>query len=125
MTSEWSGHFQEGDGWVTNYDEGEFAFTMWVHEPSHRCVTVMRSPRKTWVGPVWGAEPASKDANGFHVTCRIHDEHGNPIEGEGFWVESFALAIKLGRKYREAVIGQRYLPTGAVQLTLDDAMGTS
>lgn len=110
------------DGWTTCRDaDGEFGFALWTHEPSHRCVSVHQCGRKNWTGPVWGAEPADGFATGFSVTCRVHDELGNPESGEGFWVASFALAWKLGAKYREAVLGERHVPDVATQLTLDDA----
>ena len=118
-----TGHFREGDGWVTTRDDdGTFGFMMWVHEPSHRCVAVHATRRCNWIGAVWGDEPADRNAPGYSVTCRVHDELGNPVEGEGFWVASFECALLQAQKYRAAVLADRYKPSSAVQLTLDEAV---
>lgn len=115
---------RDDNGLTTFRDpDGEFGFALWVHEPSSRCVSVHRTKRHQWSGDVWGPEPSS-DTDGFSVTCRIHDEHGNPESGEGFWVESFALAWKLGAKYREAVLGERYRPGVMEQKDLFDTGGS-
>lgn len=123
--SSWDGHFQEGDGWVTHRDDdGVFAFTMWVHEPTHQCVVVHRTARRSWIGAVWGAEPEDKEnALGFSVTCTVRDEGGEPVSGDGFWIASFGYALKLANKYRDSVLSQRYQPSTMTQLTLDAALG--
>jgi len=98
---------------------------MWLHEPSHRCVTLVETPRRNWVGPVWGPEPASKDVMGYDVCCTIRDDGGCPIEGDGFWTESLALALKTAREMRRHVLGERPPVSRAEQLTLDDALAAS
>lgn len=119
----------KAEGWtawpVENeaHGPGEWGFIMWQHVPSQRCLTVDGCRRSTWDGPVWGVEPPSPEADGYCVVLRVHDEWGNPVSGEGFWLQSLGLALKLATKIRSGVLEGRFRP-GAVQLTLDDIGGS-
>lgn len=118
MTAEGWRHMDADVGEESDYDS-----YFWTHPPSSRVVAIDQCRRSQWRGPVWGPEPTEEQTPGYCVTLRVHDEWGNPIEGDGFWIESFGLAVKLGREIRRHVLGERAMPTERTQLTLDDAIG--
>jgi len=107
------------EGWI---EIGEQTFTdlLWMHVPSHQSVQVFELPRKNYEGPVW-AEPADPDAIGYVVCSRTHDDDGNPILCEGFWIESYGRALKFARETRNRIHSAQQ-PKAGLQLTFDDAL---
>ena len=85
---------------------------MWLHPPSFRSVTLEGpSPRKTerfdCLGvPCLHGEPADPATEGYLVFCRVHDHLGNPIEGSGYWIESYAEALTHARKIRTSILAE-------------------
>jgi len=79
----------------------------WIHWPSNRSVVLDEDmERRNCHVPTWGPEPTSPETVGYFVGCSTHDEHGNPIFGDGFWVESYATALRLARRIRESILAE-------------------
>lgn len=112
----------QAEGWREIGDQELFIDLLWVHVPSSRCLTVTEYERKNVDSPVWGAEPEDPETSGYLVCLRVHDSLGNPISGDGFWIQSFGHAVKLAREIRKQVLGERGEVTRAEQLTLDDVL---
>lgn len=93
------------EGWGTMPGADDYLF--WLHAPSQRSVMLESCRRHNAVMPCWGPEPSDPQANGFVVACRTHDEHGNPIFGDAFWVESYATAIRMARRIRQSILDER------------------
>jgi len=109
------------EGWRPVGDD--CTWLLWLHAPSERTVSISPSRRDRWTGPTWGAEAAAPETEGYIVVVRRHDDLGNPVEGAGFWVESWGLAIRLGRAIRRHVLAERRpgrTPGVLDQLTLGD-----
>jgi hypothetical protein len=117
MRAEGWRHMDEIAGNESTFDE-----YWWLHPPTRQSVTIAQSKRRQWIGPVWGNEPESTEADGYCVTLRTHDQWGNPIQGDGFWIASFGHAVKLGREIRRAVLVERPIPTARDQLNFDDLL---
>ena len=80
---------------------------MWVHAPSHRCITLHAAPRQQCEVPCWGPEPADPKTAGYFVACRVHDEDGgDPLYGDAFWVESYTTALKVARRTRLDILAE-------------------
>jgi hypothetical protein len=110
------------DGWhVIGGD-----WIMWTHAPTHRavCVDGLFKWSQTRRIPHWGCEKPLPDDEGYVVSCRVFDDLGNPTSGNSFFVKSYALAIRLGRRIREDILAERPINTSE-QLTLDDVRSTS
>jgi hypothetical protein len=95
------------EGWRECGDQTTELDVFWCNPPTSQCIQVVQCRRREWRGPVWGPDPWSPDVRGYCVTLRVHDEHGNPVSGEGFWVVQRELALKLARQIREHVLGKR------------------
>lgn len=84
---------------------------IWLHEPSHRCVSVREASWDRCSGiPAAYGEPSKPDADGYIVGCAVHDENGNPTDGECFWIESYGQAVRHARAIRRSVIGAKPMP---------------
>lgn len=97
---------------------------MWLHPPSCRCVAI-EGPI-AWEScmqiPAVPSAPASADVEGYLVACRVHDELGNPVDGDIFWVESYGCALRYARRIRSLILEGSPLPAErAKQLSLFDA----
>ena len=104
------------EGWRVLIDE----LLVWTHVPSLQSVSVDGCKRKNAVMPAFPNEPASPDADGYLVCQRAHDEQGNPIDGSGVWVESYALAIKTARELRQRIMNDHPILSPLGQLNFDD-----
>lgn len=94
----------------------------WLHPSSQRTVHIGNYQWKNVSGiPAFHGPPTDPKTLGFVVACRIHDEHGNPIEAGSFWIESLTDALKWARRMRAAILAESPLPQGE-QLTLDDLL---
>ena len=119
------GEEMKAEGWNAYCAEGGGGVLIWCHEPSHRAVSVMDWRRSQYVGPVWGPEPASPNADGYVVSFARRNEHGEPLAEDAtacFWIESYTAALRHARALRASILADRYQPPAAVQLTLDDAL---
>lgn len=98
-------------GW-RSYTGGDHDGVMlsWYHCPSQRAVTISDSPRDCTIGPAPWGEPASSDAEGFCVSCRVHDELGNPVSGEIVWIESLGMALRFAVALRESILADHPRP---------------
>jgi hypothetical protein len=92
----------QAEGWIVIGGESLY----WIHPPSNRCINLHDAPRDQCQVPCWGPEPADPNQKGYFVACRVHDELGNPLYGDAFWVESYAVAIKVARKLRAAILAE-------------------
>jgi hypothetical protein len=90
------------EGWITIGGDD----IMWMHPPSQRCVVVDASTRDTCDVPCWGPEPPDPKTNGYFVACRVHGEGGDPLYGDAFWVEGYAVAIRVARNIRSAILAE-------------------
>jgi hypothetical protein len=95
----------------------------WLHIPSSRSVAV-----DSWRWDqcrriqAWPEPPTDPKADGWVVSCREHDELGNPTRGTCFWIASWAEALRRGRLLRASILAEYKPATHAEQLTLDDAL---
>lgn len=93
---------------------------LWLHAPSRRAVNVREA--------TWGScrriahresSTPSADADGYLVECSYRDELGWPIEGDVFWVGSYAIAVREARRIRQAILDETpATPPGVEQLSL-------
>ncbi len=96
---------------------------MWMHPPSRRVVSVDGPiARASCKMAVYGDEPADPAEKGYCVALRKHDEHGNPYEGDAFWIASYGAAVRLARRIRQAVLDERPIAEASRQLTLDEML---
>lgn len=93
----------KAEGWI-GIGEGHH---MWLHLPSHRCLVIDASPRGESRIPCWGPEPADPKTPGFFVACRVHEESGEPLFGDCFWVESYETALRLARRIRATILNEK------------------
>lgn len=93
----------KADGWIAMGDRHIF----WMHPPSQRCVTLEPSSRGECQVPCWGPDPTDPNAPGYFVVCRVHDEGGDPLFGDAFWIEDYALGLRLARRIREDILNER------------------
>lgn len=101
------GEGMHGEGWWSVGDEDR-DHLFWMHEPSRRVVSIENHPRSACKSlPALPGEPADPSAAGYLVMCRKHDEHGNPCEGTGFWIESFGKAVRHARAVRASIIAEQ------------------
>ncbi|HEY2512776.1 MAG TPA: hypothetical protein VGI39_18040 [Polyangiaceae bacterium] len=92
------------EGWIV--PGGDHIY--WLHPSSSRSVSVEGPIARGRCGsPCWGPEPASPETRGYWVACREHDEHGNPVEGKGYWVESYGVAVRQARALRRSLLEER------------------
>jgi hypothetical protein len=77
---------------------------MWIHTPSSRCLVVHTTYRHHAAVPCWGPEPEDPHAEGYFVACRVHDDGGEPMFGDAFWVQSYATALRVARQIRVAIL---------------------
>jgi hypothetical protein len=68
-------------------------------------------------------EPIDPTTQGYVVRCCVHDEGGEPVHGDGFWVASYGEAVVHARKIRQHILDERRAHVGGQQLTFDDALG--
>lgn len=108
------------DGWQACGGD----YLLWMHPPTQRAVSI-DGPFKwhlTRLVPAWGNAPLAPDDEGYVVSCRYFDDLGNPVKGDAVFVSSYALAVKLGRRIRRSILGERPLVFASAQLTLDDVL---
>lgn len=121
----------QAEGWIdiaADCGSDEHIHFVWLHPPSRQCIRVWELPRKTWIGPVWGPEPADPLTVGYLVGSYTGDEDGNPDpdgRGGSAWVASLGLALKLARQMRASILDGRYRPPAEIQLTFDDAIDSA
>ncbi len=119
------GSEMKAEGWTVVGGD----WIMWLHPPTQRSVCV--DGPYAWCDarvPTLFDVPTDPQTQGYVVSCRTHDEHGNPVEGESFWVESYGEAVRHARRIRQTIVEERERHRSAVtviadQLTLDDAAG--
>lgn len=118
MTDRELGPEMKSEGWRVR--GGEWIY--WVHAPSNQSVDVDAYPRCNVDSPAFPDEPPDPNTPGYLVSCRQHDELGNPVSGDGVWVESYALAIKTAREIRARILSEQEQKRwkSSPQLTLDD-----
>lgn len=94
---------------------------MWCHPPSNRVVAV--TGPIAWGCcqniPAWGVIDPRKEDDGYLVQSYFADEHGNPETGDVIWIASYGRAIKLARRIRADILGEKPVPSFA-QLSLGD-----
>ncbi|MFI5297360.1 MAG: hypothetical protein ACHREM_04620 [Polyangiales bacterium] len=85
---------------------------MWMHPPSKRVIAVHECLWSQCVGvPAVPSAPATPDADGYAVSCTVHDDLGNPTEeGANFWIESYGFAVRYARAIRRAILGDAPIP---------------
>lgn len=106
------------EGWLRIGDN----YVTWHHPPSARVLSVWRLKRRECGMGCWGPEPEDRETEGYSVTLRVHDDLGNPIRGDGFWVQDYDTALTLARKIRREVLADKYVPPAMRQMTLDEAI---
>lgn len=80
---------------------------LWLHSPSHRCLSVSGPcTRESCQVPCWGQEPEDRQAMGYFVACRVHDDLGNPLYGDAFWTSSYGQALRLARRIRADILAE-------------------
>jgi hypothetical protein len=96
---------------------------IWLHIPSHRSVSVEDYlwEQCTRV-PALPEAPADPKTEGWVVSCRVHDELGNPIQGTCFWMESWASALRQARLLRASILAEHAPHPHVEQLTLDELL---
>jgi hypothetical protein len=110
------------EGWIVVGGD----WIMWLHPPSKRCVVIEGPmPRKTqgvdsMAIPAVHGEPSDPATEGYLVICSRNDQHGNPIAGDSFWVESYGEAVRRGRAIRQSILDAKRPVDGAEQLTFDN-----
>lgn len=73
--------------------------------------------------PAVPGPPDDPKAEGYVVSCLVHDELGNPTEqGQNFWIQSYGAALRHARAIRAAVLAETATPPPTAQLTLDDVI---
>jgi hypothetical protein len=92
----------KAEGWIVMRGDDIW----WIHAPSNRCIDMHSALRKQCGVPCWGPEPADPETPGYFVACRVHDENGNPLYGDAFWVESYAVALRMARRIRAAILAE-------------------
>lgn len=103
------------EGWIVIGDDA----VTWMHPPSSRVLNVWRHRRRECASMgCWGPEPTDPETEGYSITLRVHDDMGNPVSGEGFWIASYDQALVLARRIRAAVMARPTPPMR--QLTLDE-----
>jgi len=97
---------------------------IWMHPLSKRSVSV-DGPMKREMArvPSLFDAPCDPSTDGYVVSCREHDDFGNPTKGENFWVESYGRAVAHARRIRKSILDQVARVSSGEQLTLDDAVG--
>lgn len=90
------------EGWIVVGDDA----IMWIHHPTRRCIELHPAPRKQCRVPCWGPEPTNPYAPGYFIACRVHNDDGDPLYGDGFWVESYARALRLARQIRVDILAE-------------------
>ena len=93
---------------------------MWAHPPSHKTVS-LDGPierQRSFELPAYHGEPSDPATLGYVVLCTMHDELGNPIRSDGYWVASYSEALRGARRTRKNVLGEPPAPAG-LQLGLD------
>lgn len=108
------------EGWRVLIDE----LLVWTHAPSLQSVSVDSCKRKNAIIPAFPNEQASPDSDGYIVCQSVHDEQGNPIDGSGVWVASYALAIKTARELRRRIMNDHSILSPLGQLNFDDFLAT-
>jgi hypothetical protein len=109
----------KADGWIVV--GGEWMF--WGHTPSRQCVDLDEYRRDRVDSPAFPEEPADPQTVGYLVSCRVHDEQGNPTgEGWGVWIESYSLALKTAREVRARVLSEAPTFDASKQMTFDDVL---
>ena len=106
------------DGWRIIGGE----WMVWMHPPSAQVVSLDAYPRENVNSPAFPTEPKDPKTNGFLVSCNVHDENGNPCEGWGVWIESYAYALKLARELRQRIILDRPTFSPSKQVTFDELL---
>lgn len=108
------------DGWVVVGGDDIY----WLNPPSKRsvCIDAIKRGNAIMPGLTEADETAPDDREGFCVLCRRHDEHGNPEEGDCFWTESFAEAVRRARAIRRSILAEKPKVDASVQMTLDDVL---
>jgi hypothetical protein len=94
---------------------------MWLHPPSERSVGVDGPIQWSSCHGIAAVPEAPKDpaTYGYLVSARRHDEFGNPVDGDSFWIESYATALRHARRIRLLILGAERVPA-PTQMTLDD-----
>jgi hypothetical protein len=96
---------------------------MWLHPPSKRSVSVDGPmKRENAFVPSLLDAPCDPQADGYVVSCREHDDHGNPMRGENFWVESYGRAVAHARRIRKSILDEMPSVATSEQLTLDEVL---
>lgn len=104
------------EGWIAIGD-----WITWLHVPSHRSVSVEDYLWEQCTGvPAVPDAPSDPKTEGWVVSCRVHDELGNPIQGTCFWMASWADALRQARSLRASILVEHVPPAHGEQLTFDD-----
>jgi len=86
----------------------------WMHAPSKRVVVLdgpIRFDQCIRI-PALPSSPEDSATEGYVVSCYVWDEKAEmPGDGECFWVESYASALRAARKIRQSILDERPLPT--------------
>lgn len=92
------------DGWQVIGD-GPDPTICWLHEPSHRVVSVESCPWHQCRGiEAIPSPPANPTAEGWVVAVRIHDDLGNPTAGTCLWTENRDRALRLAVENRRLIL---------------------